>query len=75
MKFNITTYELWFWRIGVVFALFLAITCTIDNRKQDNLIFKTIDQSETTNNQITEILLNEQTNQEAIIFILGELNK
>lgn len=73
MKINLTVYELWFWRIGIVIALLLTITGTIDNRRQDKLIFKTIDQSEVTNNQITEIILNEQTNQEAIIFILKEL--
>lgn len=46
MKFNITTIELWFWRIGVLIAILMCAVNYSDNRKQDKLIFKTIDSLE-----------------------------
>ena len=46
MKIHLTVYELWFWRIAVVVCLIGIWVNYIDNRKQDYLLFKTIDSQE-----------------------------
>lgn len=69
MNFNITTMELWFWRIGIVVCLALSVINYNDNRQQDKLIFKSVDSLETQTGQIHNILQIESTNQEAIMQI------
>lgn len=55
MKFNITAKETWFWRIGIVVALVLSLVNYSDNRKQDKLLFKVINESITTQDQIKQL--------------------
>ena len=74
MKFNITTYELWFWRIGIVIALFLSVIGYSDNRKQDSLVFKTIDIVEVQTSQINQIIKSILFIQTTVIGGLNEIN-
>lgn len=69
MKFHITSYELWFWRVGVVVALFLSAANFSDNRQQDHLIFKTIIEQEDAAKMETEILKSQIVIQENIIVL------
>lgn len=56
MKLNITSYELWFWRVTVIITLLLSLTNYNDNRQQDKLIFKTIDNAVETQEIIRSLI-------------------
>lgn len=56
MKLNITSYELWFWRVTVIITLLLSLTNYNDNRQQDKLIFKTIDNAVETQEIIKSLI-------------------